>query len=193
MAEIEFFAIEEEIVELVQWLLDRHCEFIPDLHYESLSFNRIAELAAVQSLGKSEPLFYVVREDLIESPVKVREVATTDKHFFYIDPRIGGPTLQFYWGRQFERDERMHFSATWLSYYSWYQNSVSGTRETPSKALRALYSEFARTVRASRRRIKPGKREFWISPNVEELVRAGVVLVGLEDMPVEVILGVSAR
>lgn len=193
MAEIEFFAIPEEIVELVQWLLDRHCEFIPDLHYEFSSFNRIAELPTLQSLAKSTPQFYVVREDLIESPLKMREVTTDDKHFFYIEQRTGGPTLDLYWGRQFERDGLMHLSATELSYYSWHQSSSSGKRETPSKALRDLYSEFARTVRASRRKIKPGKREFWISPNVEKLVRAGSVLVGLEGMPVDVILGVSSR
>ena len=129
MAEIEFFATWEEIGDLAQWLLDRQCEFIPDLHYESSSFDRIADLTKLRSLAKSTPGFYIVRDDLIESPLKLREVSTAEKHFFYIDARTGGPTLDLYWGRQFAEDERPHLSATELSYYSWYLNSVTGARE----------------------------------------------------------------
>jgi hypothetical protein len=190
MPEIEFFAIEEEIVELVRWLLDRRCEFIPDMHYDTGSFDRIADLQTIQNLAQSEPQFLVMRQDLIESPLELREVTTADKHFFYIDPRTGGPTLLLYWGRQFERDGRMHVSTTELSYYPWYENSISRAREQPSKDFRNVYSEFAKAVRLSRRKIKPGKREFWISPNVEGLVRAGSVLVGLEGVPVDRILSI---
>jgi hypothetical protein len=191
MAEIEFFAIEEEIVELVRWLLDRHCELVPDCHYESSSAARITELLEIQRLAESTPHFFVIRQDLVESPLSLREVTTADRHFFYIDPRTGGPTLQFYWGRQFEREERQHLSATWLSSYSWYEDSLSGERKKPPSALLALYSEFAKAVRAGRRKIKPGKRDFWVSPHVEDLVRAGIVLVGLEGMPVDQILSAA--
>jgi hypothetical protein len=189
MAELEFFATWEEIGELVQWLLDRQCEFIPDLHYPSSSFDRITDLPTLQSLSRSTPRFYIVREDLIESPLKLREVSTTEKHFFYIEQRTGGPTLDLYWGRQFERDGCPHLSATELSYDSWYESSITGAREKPSKAFRNLYGAAARTVRVSRRRIKPGVREFWISPALGELVRSGWILVGLEDFSIDQILG----
>jgi|ERR1017187_2395710 hypothetical protein len=193
MAEIEFFAIEEEIIELVRWLLDRQCELVPDCHYESSRVNRMTKEPAIRSLAESTPHFFVIREDWVESPLSVREVTTTDKHFFYIDPRTGGPTLQFYWGRQFETDARKHLSATWLSSYRWYEDSVSHARKKPPKALAGLYSEFAKTVRGSRTRIKPGRRAYWISPHVAELVRAGMILVGLEGMPADQVLGVSGR
>jgi hypothetical protein len=134
-----------------------------------------------------------VREDLIESPLDLREVSTVEKHFFYINQRVGGPTLELYWGRRFRSDGRPHLSATWLFYYSWYQNSVSGAREKPSKTLRNLYVQFAKAVRASRRKIKPGVREFWISPAVEDLVRSGWILVGLEDYTIEQILSAPSR
>jgi hypothetical protein len=191
MAEIEFFAVEEEIVELVSWLLDRHCELMPDCHYESSSATRLTELPEIQRQAESTPHFFVIRQDFVESPPSVREVTTADKHFFYIDPRSGGPTLQFFWGRQFEREERKHLSATWLSSYSWYEDSISGERKKPPKALLDLYSEFVKTVRAGRRKIKPGKREFWVSPRGEDLVRSGAVLVGLEGMPVDQILSAA--
>jgi hypothetical protein len=193
MAEIEFFATWEEIGELVQWLLDRRCEFIPDLHYESSSFRRIVDLPTLQGLARSTPGFYIAREELIESPLALREVSTADKHFFYIDARTGGPTLDLYWGRLSESDGRPHLSATELSYYSWYQDSITGAREKPSKALRDLYAAFARTVHASCRRIKPGVREFWISPAVEGLVRSGWVLVGLEEYTIDQILSIPSR
>jgi hypothetical protein len=119
-------------------------------------------------------------------------VTTADKHFFYVAPRSGGPSLLLYWGRQFEKDGRRHLSTTELSYYPWYENSVSHAREKPSKAFRSPYAKFVSAVRQSRRKIKAGKREYWISPNVEKLVRDGLVLVGLEDVPVEQILSLPS-
>lgn len=109
MAEIEFFATQEEIVELVRWLVDRECEFIPDLKYETRSYDRIVAPQTLQNLAQSLPQFFVVRDDLIESPLEVREV-NRNTHFFYVYPRTGGPTLTFWWGRQFERDARLHLS-----------------------------------------------------------------------------------
>ena len=185
MAEIEFFATEEEIGHMVRWLLDRQCELIPDWHYESGQAIRLTELGEIQSVAEATPHFYVIREDLVESPVNIREVTTADKHFFYIDPRTGGPMLQFFWGRHFEKDGQRHLSATWLSVYNWYEDSVSGDRKKPSETLLDLYSAFAKTVRGGRRKIKPGKRQFWVSPHVEDLIRGGTVLVGLEGMTVD--------
>lgn len=193
MAEIELFATQEEIVDLVKWLVDRKCKFIPDLKYETSSLDRIADPQILQNLAQSVSQFYVVRDDLIESPLEVREVNRNDEHFFYVNPRTGGPTLAFWWGRQFERDARLHLSGTELSYYPWYENSISRIREKPSKAFREMYSEFAKASRQSRRMIKPGKREFWISPNIETLVEAGAILVGLETYTVHQILGVLSR
>lgn len=162
MAEIEFFATEEEIVELVRWLLDRRCNFIPDLNYEKSSFERLADLQTIKNLAKSKPQFYVVRDELIESPLELREV-NLNKHFFYVDPRTGGPSLLLYWGRQFER-RSTHLAGTELSYYPWYENSVSRVRDKPSKAFIEIYTEFTKAARRSRRKIKPGNREFWITP-----------------------------
>jgi hypothetical protein len=193
MAEIEFFAIEEEIGELVRWLLDRQCNLIPDCHYESSHAVRLTELPEIQRVAESAPHFFVIREDWLESSLNIREVTTAEKHFFYVEPRTGGPTLQFYWGRHFEREGRTHLSATWLSMYNWYEDSVSGERKKLPEALRDFYSAFAKTVRAGRRKIKPGKREFWVSPPVEDLVRAGAVLVGLEGMPVDQVLSAAPQ
>ena len=101
--------------------------------------------------------------------------------------------MLLYWGRQFERDGRLHLSGTELSYYPWYENSISRVREKPSKAFIEIYTEFAKAGRRSRGKIKPGKREFWISPNIEALVKAGAVLVGLEEFTVDEILSVPSQ
>jgi hypothetical protein len=188
MAEIEFFAVEEEIVEVVSWLLDQRCTLIPDMHYDSTTIARLTQLSEIRQVGVSTPHFFVIREDLLESPLSMREVTTTDKHFFYIDPRTGGPSLQLYWGRHVEKEGRQHLSASWLSYYNWYEDSVTGERKKVSKALLDIYFDCGKIIRAKCRKIQPGKREFWISQTVEELVRSGTILVGLEGMPVDQIL-----
>lgn len=189
MAEIEFFAVEEEIVEVVSWLLDQRCILVPDMKYDSVAIARLTQLSEIREIAVSTPYFFMIREDLLESPLSVREVATTDKRFFYVDPRNGGPSLQFYWGRHVEKEGHQHLSASWLSYYNWYEDSMTGERKKVSKALLDIYFGCGKLIRAKRRKIQPGKRGFWISPIVEKLVRSSTILVGLEGMPVDRILG----
>jgi hypothetical protein len=90
MPEIEFFALEEEILEVAGWLLDRRCVLVPDLHYESKAFARLTKLPEVRDVGNSTPHFFVIQDELLESPLSMREVTAADKHFFYIDPQTGG-------------------------------------------------------------------------------------------------------
>jgi len=132
----------------------------------------------------------VISEDHLESPLSAREVTTADEHFFYVDPRTGGPSLQFYWGRCVEKGARQHLSTSWLSYYSWYEDSVTGERKKVSKALLDTYFGCGEMIRAKYRKIQPGKRKFWISPTVENLVRSGTILVGLEGMSADQIFAV---
>jgi hypothetical protein len=185
MPEIEFFAVEPENGEMVEWLLEQRCILIPDMHYESASLTRLTGVAAVRNIACEIPHFFVIRDDLIESPLSVREVHTPEKHFYYVDPRTGGPCLELYCGRRFEQHGRGHLSASWLSVHPWYEDSVTRARKKLPKDLLSVYSGFAKVVRAKRRRIKPGKREFWVSEEVERLVRDGLSLVGLENFPTD--------
>ncbi len=188
MAEIEFFGVEEEILEVVNWLLGQQCALIPDIHYDSKTVRRMTRALEIRDAAISIPHFFVIREELLESPLDVREVTTTDKHFFYIDPRTGGPSLQFYWGRHTEKEGQQQFSTSWLSYYDWYINSVTGAREKLSKDLLEIYSNCAKLIRTRRRKIQPGKRGFFISPIMEQLIRSGAVLIGLEGLSADQIL-----
>lgn len=189
MPEIEFFGTDHEIAETATWLLDQQCVFVPDLHYESKVINQLTELAEIVKLSATIPHFFVLREDFVESPLFLREVSNADSHFFYIDPRTGGPSLQFYWGRSGEKEGYRHLSASWLSYYGWYEDSRTGDRKKPSKNLVSVYSAFAKLIKGSFRKIQPGKREYRISPSAESLVGSGGTLIGLEGIPSEQILG----
>lgn len=188
MAEIEFFAVEDEIVGAIDWLLAQRCKFVPDIHYDSTPIIRVTRAVEIREIAASVPHFFVIREHLLESPLKMREVTAPDKHFFYIDPRTGGPSLQFYWGRHFKKENREHLSTTWLSYYNWYEDSVTGERKSVPKDLLEVYSGFGKLTRNGRRKIQPGRRPFFIGPTVEKLVREGTILVGLEEIPADRIL-----
>ena len=189
MAEIEFFAVDKEIVAVVSWLLAERCVMVPDMHYDSPAVIRLANLPEIRRLAASTPHFFIIREDLLESPQHVREVEIADKRFFYVDPRMGGPSLQFFWGRRTENAERNQLSASWLSYYNWYEDSVTGERKKVSRELIQVYSGCAKEIRAHYRRIKPSKRDFLISTSVAQLVRSGTNLIGLEGMSPDQVLG----
>jgi hypothetical protein len=57
MAEIEFFAVEEEIVEVVSWLTDQRCILVPDMHYESTAIARLTQLSEIRQVAVSIPHF----------------------------------------------------------------------------------------------------------------------------------------
>ena len=62
-----------------------------------------------------------------------------------------------------------------------------------SKGLIQFYSACAKNIRANGRRIKPGKREYWLFPHAESLVRGGTKLVGLESLSLAVLSQTSAQ
>jgi len=188
MPEIEFFATDNEIIGVVNCMLAQRCKLIPDIHYGAPVARALVDVQSVQNLTSSTPHFFVVHDDLLESPLAFREVRRSGKHFFYIDPRKGGPTLQFWWGKQVDDGEQLRLDASWLGYYSWYEDSITGERRKVSRGLSKVYSNCKLAVRATRRTVKPGKRAFWIGPSVEQLVRRGAILAGLEDFSQEQIL-----
>ncbi len=192
MAEIEFFADGTEIIEGVAWLNSQRCALVPDLHYDSNEITRLNDPSRVNETAASSPHFFVIREDLLESPLSLRHVTAEDKHFFYIDPRTGGPSLQFYWGRSFTREGREHASASWLSYYPWYEDSVTGERKKICQGLVEIYTGFGKMIRSRSRRIQPGKRQFWITPSMEKSVRAGLILAGFESLTADRLLGAQS-
>jgi hypothetical protein len=168
MAEIELFANHNEILDMMKIFL------------EAKSMRRLTDESEIAVLSEVSSLFFIVKEDLMESPLQFREVTTPEKHFYYISPRVGGPSLQFYWGGAPKQSDKPQLAASMLSYYPWYEDSVTGVHKKPSKAFIEMYSICAKKIRSSRRRIKPGVRAYWISPQVEQLVRAGTSLIGLE-------------
>lgn len=185
MAEIEFFADLVEVKDVVGKLLGDGFQFIPDAHYETDTPVRLTKISGIQEAAATTPHFFLVRNDLVESPISMRKVTTEEKQFYYIDPRTGGPTLQFFWGRgaAIDSSARDSLSASWISHYPWYTDSVSKERRPTPKDLIKVYSVCAKCVRAKGRKIKPGKREYWLFPQAESLVRRGTKLVGLENIP----------
>jgi len=193
MPEIEFFATQVEIGSFVKSLLLVGCEFIPDLHYAVPVPEVTADFDRISSLSPSLAVFLISRRDQIVSPLQLREVRREEKHFFYVDARTGGPTMLLYWGRDAQSDGCQYLSSTSLGIYPWYTNSVTREREKPSLDFRQFYNLCTKEVRRGRRKIKPGVREFWVSPNVEELVKEGLKLVGLEEFSVSQILAGSPK
>lgn len=189
MPDIELFATDEEIFEIIKFLVGRECVFVGDRRRESVEYEQSCDVGSIQKLAEESPHMFVISEEWSESPLSVREVISSGSKLYYINPRCGGPSMQFYWGRRFKKEERDHLSATWFSYYPWYQSSVLNERMNQPLQLKAKYAQLLRIIRQGRRKIRPGKRLYWIGPQVERLVQNGLILVGLEGYPMEQILG----
>jgi hypothetical protein len=188
MSEIEFYAVEEEIVEVFTLLLNMNCSIVPDLQYSSDSITSTNKISEIIKVSSSTSLFFIIRDDLIESPLKLREVNTPTKHFFYLSPRMGGPCLQFYWGKIIHKNNKTSIAASWLSYYPWYEDSITREHKKVSKDLLKIYHDCSKVIRTNRNRIQPGKRMYWISPQIEHLMLNGNKLIGLEEFSIDEIL-----
>lgn len=118
MAEIEFFADLVAVKDVVDRLLGEGLQFVPDAHYETDTPVGLTEISGIQDAAVTTPHFFLVRNDLLESPISMQKVTTEEKQFYYVDPRSGGPTLQFLWGRGAAIDSaaRDSLSASWISH-----------------------------------------------------------------------------
>lgn len=192
MPSIDFFASTPEMIRFVEYLLRQGCQFIPDMKYGSASIETIIDRDYLTKVAKDNPTFYILRGDLVQSSIKLREV-NLEKHFFYVEPRTGGPTLFLYWGREYSEKSRTYLGATNIGFYPWYINSVTRERETPGRDFRKFFAGVAKTVKQERRGIAPSVREYWISPEVEKRVREGLLLIGLEHFTPSQILNSDAN
>jgi len=57
MAEIEFFAVEEEVIEVVSQLLNHRWKFVPDIHYDSIAIAQLTQLSEIRKVAVSTPHF----------------------------------------------------------------------------------------------------------------------------------------
>ena len=187
MPSIDFFASTPEMIRFVEYLLGQGCQFLPDVKYGSASIETIIDRDYLTKVAKDNPTFYILREDLVQSSIKLREVN------FYVEPRTGGPTLFLYWGREYSEKGRTYLGATNIGFYPWYINSVTLERETPGRDFRKFFAGVAKTVKQERRAIAPGVREYWVSPEVEKRVREGLLLIGLEHLTPSQILNSDAN
>lgn len=189
MAEIDLFATDQEKIEFLRPLLDKGFRFIPDLHFEQPVAPKLRGMDEVLRYTEKTCQFFIVNDTLLQSPLEYRRVEREQDSFYYIFPRSGGPLLVLFWGKHESRKGGEVLGATTLSYYPWYEDSITNERVKPSPELIRAYNDVASRIRDTSRRVKPGVRVYWLTPAVEQLVRRGAVLIGLEAFQPNQILG----
>jgi hypothetical protein len=189
MAEIDFFATDREKTEYLRPLFDSGFRIIPDLRFEKPVAPKLRGTDELLRYTDRTSQFFIVNDKLLKSSLEYRRVEREGNSFFYIFPRSGGPLLVFFWGKHESRKGGEVFAATTLSYYPWYEDSITHERVKPSPDLIRAYNDVASRIRDTSRRVKPGVRVYWLTPAVEQFVRRGAVLIGLEAFQPNQILG----
>jgi len=188
LPEIDFFLIDEEQRWLTRQVLELGSELVPDLRYRSEELTIISTEKDFLDAHKQTRLFFLLNPRLTRSPLQLRRIEKGPESFFYVAPRVGGPTVQFFLGSALGENTNRYLSSSFLSLYPWYENTLSGIREKPSCEFVAYYYAIAALAKGISKKIKPGVRPYWLSSGAEEFVRKGGGLVGLEQFPPEVIL-----
>ncbi len=184
MGETGFFMLQEEENELLQWLIDRGFVLVRAEKYESPAVEELNSVDEIRSRSLNLH-FFVVRHDLLKSPLLVKRASATTSSFYYVEPKAGGPLLQLYLGQSSAVDGRRRISAGELSYYPRYDNSKTGRVEKLEGEVLKLYRECARFIRKGRQRIQPTKRAYWASRAVADFVASGGALSYFEHLSVD--------
>ncbi len=190
MSEIDFFATDREKGEFLRPLFDAGFQFLPDLNLAKPVAPRLRGADELLRYTGQVSQFFIVKEELLKSPLEYRRIERAGRTVYFIFPRSGGPLLVLLWGKHVLKEGSPElFGATRLSYYPWYEDTITHERVKPSPELIRAYNDVSHRIRASSRRVKPGVRVYWVTPAVERLVRKGAVLIGLEAFQPDQILG----
>lgn len=129
MAECDFFATEEDHLELVQLFIEEfQAEFFLDgAEVRPSAIRSVSDVMEVIRNNKHDPRFFIVSQQWQIEPLSIEPTACQDgKTRFYVRPRKGGPSIDFLARRLRTTNGGSEIVPSWLSDYPTYYASNAG-------------------------------------------------------------------
>jgi hypothetical protein len=142
MAQLDFFLDNEDVIDLVEYVLKLNGWFVPNILYSTPEPIRVNDVVSYLGYKEQRPSFFILSNAFLEVALqfdRIQEGTATGKYF--IKQRSGGPTIFLSAPGEYTEGNILHIAPGMLSYHSTYWDWTTGiNRKTPS-SLKKFYSQ----------------------------------------------------
>jgi hypothetical protein len=180
MPQLDVFFDESDTTELIRKLLERSCYLVPDLNFPYPSadewiIHNVDEYLRCRA-QTPEGLFFALSPEYSVSPLEFREIQKEGRKVFYISQKTGGPTLDLFLSKSFDKGGKRYLSSGFIGYHPEFWNTATRRMESPPQPLKTLFSEIRRELKKHGIRKSSGKRTFWIGKAAQIATKNGAIL-----------------
>ncbi|MBI1929367.1 hypothetical protein HYR99_34625 [Candidatus Poribacteria bacterium] len=185
MAEAEFFLDSEDELEVMNFIFENGGWFVPDIRYKTNEYIDVRNEKEYLGCREATRLFFILHQTYLKSPLEMRpcESQIDGQRFYFIMPRNGGPTLDFYCPKPFIKDEVLHLPPGALGYYPTFWNTTAERNEKTPQEVVGFYRQIVKQIRENSSQAVSNQtgRSFYLSERALKKLKNGAKLVGLED------------
>ncbi|MFD2938501.1 hypothetical protein [Flavobacterium notoginsengisoli] len=167
MAQFEFYINDNDRIKLVNFILSKRTNIIPDLLYESKKYRILEDTEDFNNCMKNRDIRYFLLDSSYASEdLNFLEVLIENKTKYKISQRVGGPYLDlvFYLGHA--EDSTIPYKRSELDFYSKFIHLNSTDEFKASVELKAYYSQIVKFIKSQCRSVKKNGKNYWISNEV---------------------------
>jgi len=181
MAEIDFYFVDDEIRDLVEFVLAGGGRLVPNGKYPTPRHIELTDVHEVMERKDRIGQFFILHPSYSTSPLKMVDIQRPGHAREYIImPRHGGPSIDLYCGRVKGDGPKPYMVASFLAYYPTYWNDELEVKEKTPDALKRFYASLTKRIKSGSRMLKTETRSYYVGRAAQQLVADGMGLSGYD-------------
>jgi len=167
MAEISFYINDKERTELIEFILSKGTEVVPDILYPTKRYKVISSVEHyISAMEKDMCKYFLLDDNYTFEPLDFLEIDFESGNQYKISQRIGGPyiDLSFYLG--YSDDATIPYKRSWLDHYARFIHYKSYEEFKAPEELKAYYKEIVKFIKGKCKSVKKNGRTYWVSKEV---------------------------
>ncbi len=170
MAELNLFFNLKEREDFVRYCFNQECIIVPDSDYEDNSYYLIKNMEQYLNYIEECVGFFIISDKYKRFPLEMRSFEKNDQKKYYIRQRYGGPSIDFY-TPFFAEKKYNKVGPGLISIYPFYYHY--NEKFIPDDELKRVYNLLVSYIRKKSKRVKIGKKNYWIGIDTIERVKEG--------------------
>ena len=167
MPQTDFFLDDADEEHVVRYILSRAAYFVPNFN-DRATPTRIRDWRSYVS-HREEKLYFIVSDSYLRYPLALHRVEGGYYEGKYaVTQRVGGPSIDFYCARPYEKDGIRWLGVSSIARYVTYEDSLTNTMESPPPALIEFYRDIVRELKVGAHLIEGKNRKYWIARQAYE-------------------------
>lgn len=96
MPQLDFILSEGERIAFVEYAFQVGCSIVPDRNYDLEKYDTAYDLKGYNQFCINQPLLFLQNKRFTAYQLEIKQFEKEGDQKFYIKPRYGGPTIEFY-------------------------------------------------------------------------------------------------